>query len=119
MLNSSNSSTLIVHILTSFPSRVSQKGVINLGLSVHQLIFCIRKNFKNKTGGFHKHINCRTFKTYRISDYKKSLGLLVLPNYKIFDDVNAAHSDFFPKIMTIVDKIIPCKTKQVKGNTQK
>ena len=33
-------STLTDHILASFPSRVSQKGVINVGLSDHQLILC-------------------------------------------------------------------------------
>ena len=34
--------TLIDHILASFLSRVYQKGVINVGLSYHQLIFYIR-----------------------------------------------------------------------------
>ena len=49
-----STSTLIDHILTSAPSRVSQKGVINVGVSDHQLIFCTRKIFKTKTGGDHK-----------------------------------------------------------------
>ena len=50
-----STSTLIDHILTSAPSRVSQKGVINVGVSDHQLIFCTRKIFKTKTGGDHKY----------------------------------------------------------------
>ena len=33
--------------------------------------------------------------------------------------VNAAYSDFFQKIMTVIDKIAPFKTKRVKGNIQK
>ena len=37
-----STSTLIDHILTSASSRVSQKGVINVGVSDHQLIFCTR-----------------------------------------------------------------------------
>ena len=37
-----STSTLIDHILTSAPSGVSQKGVINVGVSDHQLIFCTR-----------------------------------------------------------------------------
>ena len=49
-----NASTLIHHILGRFPSRVSQKGVINVGLLDHQLIFCRRKSSKFKTGGAHK-----------------------------------------------------------------
>ena len=58
-------------------------------------------------------------KNYRADDHKKSLGQLVFPNYEIFDDVNAACSDFFQKIMTVIDKITRFKTKQVKGNTEK
>ena len=38
-----STSTLIDHILTSAPSRVSQKVVINIGVSDHVLIFCTRK----------------------------------------------------------------------------
>ena len=58
-------------------------------------------------------------KNYRVDDYKKSLGQLAFPNYEVLDDVNAAYSDFFQKIMIVIEKIIPFKTKQVKGNTQK
>ena len=55
-----STSTLIDHILTSAPSRVSQKGVINVGVSDHQLIPCAegtRKISKIKAGGAHKYLN--------------------------------------------------------------
>ena len=55
-------------------------------------------------------------KNYRADGYKKSLGQLVYPNYEIFDDVNAAYSDLFQKIMTVIATF---KTKRVKGKTQK
>ena len=100
-------STLIDHILAIFPSRVSQKGFINVGLSDHQRIFCARNISRFKTGGVHKYINFRSWKNYRGDYYEKSLGQLVFPNYEIFDDVSAAYSDFFQKIMTVVDKITP------------
>ena len=38
-----STSTLINHILKSTPSRVSQKGVVNVGVSDQQLIFCTRR----------------------------------------------------------------------------
>ena len=41
------------------------------------------------------------------------------PNYESFGDVNEAYSNFFQKLMTVIDKIAPYKSKQVKGNTQK
>ena len=114
-----STSTLVDHILASSPSRVSQKGVINVSLSDHQFIFCTRKVSKCKTGGVLQYINFRSLKNYRADDHKKSLGQVVFPNYEIFDDVNAVCSDFFQKIMTVIDKITRFKTKQVKGNTQK
>ena len=52
-----STSTLIDHIVTSVHSRVSQKGVINVGVSDHQLIFCTRKVSRIKTGGAHKYLN--------------------------------------------------------------
>ena len=66
-------STLIDHILASFPSRVSQKSVIDVGISDHQLIFCTRKISRLKTGGIHMYLNFRLFKN-TVDSYKKTLN---------------------------------------------
>ena len=68
-----STSTLIDHILASFSSRVSQKGVINIRFSDHQLIFCTRRISKFKTGCVNKYINYRLLKNYRDDYYEKSL----------------------------------------------
>ena len=39
-----NSATIIDHILASYPERVTQQGIIDVGLSDHQLIFA-QENF--------------------------------------------------------------------------
>ena len=114
-----STSTLIDHILTSAPSRVSQKGVINVGVSDHQLIFCTRKISRIKTGGAHKYLNFRSLKNYTSDYYKEALKQIDFPNYENVGDVNEAYSNFFQKLMTIIDKISPYKSKRVKGNTQK
>ena len=114
-----NTATLIDHILTSAPSRVSQKGVINVGLSDHQLIFCTRKVSRIKTGVAHKYLNFSSLKNYTADYYKEALKQVDFPNYENFGDVNKAYSNFFQKLMTVIDKITPCKSKRVKGNTQK
>ena len=49
-----SSTSLIDHILASLPERISREGVIHVGLSDYQLIYCIRKNSRIKTGGVHK-----------------------------------------------------------------
>ena len=38
-----NTATIINHILTSYSERVTRNGIIDAGLSDHQIIFCTRK----------------------------------------------------------------------------
>ena len=40
------------------------------------------------------------------------------PNYENFVNINEAYSNFIPKITTVTDKLAPCKTKRVKGNSK-
>ena len=72
-----------------------QKGVSDVGISNHQLIFCTRKFSRLKTGGIHNYLNYRSFTNYAVDSYKEVLKLLDFPNYEIFDDVNGAYSNFF------------------------
>ena len=87
-------------------------------MSDHQLIFCRPQFFKFKSGGVHKYINFHSLKSYRVNDYEKGPGQIVLPSYEIFDDVDAVYSDFLQKIITVIANISPLKTKRVKGNNQ-
>ena len=43
-----NTATLLDHILTNSKDRISQYGIINTGLSDHQLIYCTRKVSREK-----------------------------------------------------------------------
>ena len=43
------SSSILDHVLASFPDRVSQIGVIDIGISDHQLIYCTRKTARIKS----------------------------------------------------------------------
>ena len=89
----------------------------NIWLSTY---FCTRKVSRLKTGGFHKYLNFRLFKNYTVEYYNKSLiKQLDLRNYETFNVVNGVYSNFFQKIMTVIDKIAPCRNIWVKRNTQK
>ena len=44
----STTSSLLEHILTNTGWKISQKGVIDVGLSNHQLIYCTRKILRTK-----------------------------------------------------------------------
>ena len=72
-----------------------------------------------ETGGAHKYFNLRSLKNYTTDYYKEALKQIDFPNYGNFGDVNEAYSNFFHKLMTVIDKIAPYKSKRVKGNTQK
>ena len=111
--------TLIDPMLKSALSRVSQKGVINVAVSDHQLIFCTKKISRIKTDCTHKYLNFRSFKIYTTDYYKEALKQVDFPNYENFGDVSGAYLNLFQKLMALIDKIAPYNSERVKGNTQK
>ena len=88
-----------------------------MGLSDHQLIYCTKKILRTKLGT-HKQITFRLLKSYTAEAYKEALGKVCFQDYENFSDVNKAYEDFIQKLMSIIDKLAPFKTKQVKGNSQ-
>ena len=57
------------------------------------MIFCTRKIQKEKVGG-HKQISFRSFKTYSVDEYEKSLGKFAFPNYEKYNINKAFNSSF-------------------------
>ena len=68
-----SSTTLIDHMLGGVPERISQKGVVNVGLSDYQLIYCTRKTSRIKTEVCTKN-KFRSLKNYAVDAYKKALS---------------------------------------------
>ena len=112
-----NSSSLIDHILTNFSDRISQSGVIDVGMSDHQLTFCTRKITKMKVND-HKLITFRCSENYSEDLFDEALKKVNFPDYEVFFDINAAYSDFFSKLSKVVNQMAPEKTKRVKSTTQ-
>ena len=50
--------------------------------------------------------------------YKEALGKVNFPNFENFSDVNKAFEKFILKLMIVIDKLPPFKTKRVKDNSQ-
>ena len=112
-----SSSSVIDHILASFPDRVTQRGILNVGLSDHQLIYGTRKITGIKRGG-HKQIKFRSFKNYIIDRYEKALVEINFPEYENFENVNDAYANFIQKLMEAIVKVAPVKNKRIKRNSQ-
>ena len=113
----SSTSSLLDHILTNSGWKVSQKGVIDVGLSDHQLIYCTRKIVRAKTN-VHNQIRVRSLKNYTQEILLEELRKINFPDYSIFCNVNIAYKDLVEKILSVVDKIAPFKVLRVKNNTQ-
>ena len=99
-------STLIDHILVNSDEKISQYGVIDIGISDHQMIYCTRKLFRNKTG-VEKYIKSRSLKNYSVDVYESALKDLDFPNYETFTDIDLAYSDFIQKLTDVIDNIAP------------
>ena len=72
--------TLIDHILTISPGKVTQSGFIDLGLSDQDLIYYTRKTSAPKS---HKHneIFVRAMKKYSPEKFLEKLREIIFPNY--------------------------------------
>ena len=112
-----NSSPILDHVLASFPDRVSQSGVIHIGILDHQLIYCTRKTARIKSY-CHKQITFRSLKNYSPEIYEEALRKLKFPNYELFNDIDTAYENFIQKIMAVTDNLAPTKNKRIKGTSQ-
>ena len=94
----STTSSLLDHILTNAGWKISQKGLIDVGLSHHQLIYCTPKIFRTKAN-MHNQIWVGSLMKYTpellIKEFKKVSFL----NYNIFCYVNIAYFDLVEKIL--------------------
>ena len=76
--------------------KISQSGVIDIGLSDHQMIYCTRKIWKQKFKE-HKDITIRSLKNYSQETFVNSLTELKYPCYSQFTDIDVAYEDFIKK----------------------
>ena len=108
---------LIDHILTDSPDKVSQSGVIDLGLFDHDLIYCTKKTSLPK---FHKHneIFVRSLKIYSAENFFEILREIVFPNYLTYTCVNDTYSDFIYRFVEAINFTAPSKKIRVKVNSK-
>ena len=78
-----NTTSLFDHILTNCAEKVSQKGVIDVDISDHQLIFCTRKIWRTRSN-MHNQIQTRSLRNYSAENLISTLKDIKFPNYDIF-----------------------------------
>ena len=104
-------------IIASYPERVTQQSIVDVGLSDHQLIFYTKKISRIKRST-HKHIKFRSFKNYSADLFKETLASINFPNYQKFNDTTEANDDFIQKIMVAINKVAPIKKRRTEHNSQ-
>ena len=112
-----NSFSILDYILTNSTDRVSQSGVIDTGISDHQLIYCTRKIIRTKFNS-HKNITIRSLKNYGQNVYLEELNKISFPDYSKFTDTNNAYSDFIGKVSSTIDRITPMKEIRINNNSK-
>ena len=92
-------------------------GVVDIGLSDHQLIYCTRKITRTKSN-VHKYIKTRSLKNYTQTLFSDKLRKINFPNHSNSKDINDAYSDFTEKVTSAIDEITAIKEIRVKNNSQ-
>ena len=109
--------SLIDHILTNSPEKVTMNGIIELGLSDHDLIYCTRKTSNIKVNK-HNEIFIRSMKKYSVDIFEQKLNAADFPDTSNYTCVNAAYNDFISIFLSVIDSIAPLKSVRVKSNTK-
>ena len=65
----------------------------------------------------HNRIRVQSLKNYTPELLKEKLTKINFPYYNIFSNVNIAYLDLVEKILSVVNKISPCKNLRIKNNT--
>lgn len=108
--------TLIQHILANSPDSLIQSGVIEMGSSDHELIYCSKKNaffemkwalrdFSKVQENFPRWSFCRKIKINKVSSD--------FPNYTW---VNNIYQDFVTNFLSVVNFAAPGRPLRVKFN---
>ena len=97
----------------STPHKIIQSGVIEMGLSDHELIYCKWKATKLKSNKYNE-LNIRTMKNYTAENFIELLNKIDFADYQTFSCVNKAYLDFITKLITAIDTLCPSKKLELR-----
>ena len=93
-MNSRGNFNIIRPYFNKFKGKGSQPGIVDIGLSHHQMIFCTRNLLKEKTNK-RTYVNIMSLKHYTKVKFAEKLSNIQFPDYKnTFEDMNTAYRDF-------------------------
>ena len=112
----STTSTIVYLILISDRAKISQCGVLDLGLSAHQVIYCTRKCKKIPISR-HNGVTLRSLRNYRKEIFEEKLHEVDWQDVLDSNYVHEAFYHFKTKLMVVIDNIAPLKYVHIKHRT--
>ena len=113
----SNSSTLIDHILSNSCEKICQSGTISIGLSDHFLTYMTRKIVKGQIGK-HNFVRMRSLKDYNKDDFILKLSNMSWESVLMCFDVEMAWDSFKTIFHSVLDSVAPVKEVKLKQRTE-
>ena len=105
------SKTLIDLCITNSPEKVTNSGVIHLGISDHSLVFMTRKVHYNRNCP--RTIEMRQFKHFQKSNFLSDLEQMPWSNVDLCSDPNDMWQEWKQMFVNCMDKHAPRKLKRI------
>ena len=113
----SNSSSLIDHILSNCCEKICQSGTISIGLSYHFLTYMTWKIVKRQIGK-HNFVKMRSLKHYDKNDFILKLSNMSWEGVLMCFDVEMAWDIFKTIFHSVLDIVAPVKEERLKERTE-
>ena len=111
------SSTTFDLVLVSDKDKVSQSGVIDIGISDHCLVYCTRNVTKN-TFNKHNTVKVRSMKNYNPETFQTNLLNADWHQVMISDNVTEAWENFKEIFLFIINNMAPIKELRINQRTE-
>ena len=111
-----DSKGLIDHILTNFPEKVIQIGVVEVRLS-NLVLFTVNEISLFKSNEHHE-ISLTSMKNYLDEIFVEKLRSIEFTNYSNHTCVNDDYQDYISNFLHAFNSVVPIKTIRVKSNTR-
>ena len=113
----SKTATLIDHVLANSFQKVGQCGVIELGISDQDLVYCTKKT-PSLNPNEHNGRSIRSMKNNTKEKCLEPLRKTDFPDYTTFTYLSKAHQAFIFKLSEVIDLLCPNKKLRLKANSK-
>lgn len=111
------SATILDHIICSRKEKISQHGVLPIGISDHYVTYCTRKVTKECLNK-HNTIKIRSMKTYNVQIFNENLASEEWDNVYNSETVDEAWNNFKEILVKVLDLVAPIKEIRIKQRTE-